>query len=150
MKRFVIIAAAMFAMLPYGCKKKGTASPVPSITFVGMNTQEVRSGSIEDTIYVQLGLVDGDADLKGSFMYVIDNRDSSETSLGFPDFEGVTLPENEIAQGNIYVQLPAAFMLARTDTAHIERDTVIYKMYMRDGSGNKSNEVELLPIYLNQ
>ncbi|MCC7507397.1 MAG: hypothetical protein IT259_18975 [Saprospiraceae bacterium] len=160
---FLLLLFAFAGVLQF-CVKPPDYPDEPVITFKSLtkNTQFQSAIDDTDTLLVTLEFTDGDGDLgsaeKGNDISVIDTRDNSGDTLSLP------LVEQQGAgngiSGTISFVLPPTccippplngIPLPPCDPSvapNFLRDTVIYKVNIRDRAGHVSNEVALPPIIL--
>lgn len=139
---YFLVFTVLLSGVMLSCTKKNKASEKPSITFVGISGDSVKSGS-NQIIAVKFNFADGDADLgvspsSGNFdIYTTDSRDTSKINYYFPKGIAEAVDPTQGISGDCTINLEAAFILLRP--SHPDRDTVRYEFYIKDKAGNESN-----------
>ncbi len=135
-------------------------SPIPEISLLGINKNRIDQGRIkDDTLQIKIDFTDGDGDIgdaqNKANIFMIDNRDGKMITYSMP-----LIPQKGSSNGvkgtiTIFhtTLLNVCCYYKNADPCTIPAnpmtDTVIYKLYIEDRSGNKSNEVTLNPIVIN-
>lgn len=161
--RFSIFLLAALTVFQY-CVKPPDYPNEPVITFKNLSKNSQKQSAIDDTdtLLVTLTFTDGDGDLgsadKANDISVIDTRDLSGDTLSLPLIEQQGAGNG--ISGEISFVLPPTccippplngIPLPPCDPSvapDFLRDTVIYKVRIRDRAGHLSNEVLLPPITL--
>jgi len=170
MKKIFINFSFIFllSLLVFSCSIKPQYPDIPHIEYVSLSNNYANEF---DTLWVKLRFEDGDGNLgrdvnthascvtnceylsdsscfKDPYFgaFLIDMRDSCFVYHKLPDFE----PDGKIkaVSGDILLNIPPLFCKNGTCTTCTE-DTVVYKIILRDASGNLSNSVLTDTIYLN-
>lgn len=146
------------------CVKPPDYPDEPVLTFSSLSKNFQLQSSLDagDTLRVTLGFTDGDGDLgfdeNGRDISVIDTRDGSGDTLSLPlvEYQGAG---NGIS-GEIYIQIPPTCCIPPpingiplppcnpSVAPDFLRDTVVYKIQIRDRAGHVSNALTLPPITL--
>lgn len=166
MKNFLTIALALLTALVVFqyCVKPPDYPNEPVLTFKALSRYSQKQVALDasDTLLVTLSFTDGDGDLgskdNGNDISVIDTRDASGDTLSLPlveqqgagngisgEISFVLPPTCCIPPPLNGVDLPPCDPSVAPDFL---RDTVIYKVRIRDRAGHLSNEVSLPPIIL--
>ncbi|MEL6924133.1 MAG: hypothetical protein AAFO94_08800 [Bacteroidota bacterium] len=158
MKIKITIAAFLFGLLLYSCTKPPEYAIEPEIKFERLTKNNLLQGSgSEDSTLVTISFTDGDGDLgdRDSLnLFISDGRTGFlENSFRIP-----FIPEQGASNG---ISGEISFALFTTccifDNPSIPpctvnnnqaTDEVVYRIYIVDRAGNKSNEVETSPIVL--
>ncbi len=147
--KLLIILFSLVAIV--GCKKENKRSKIPSLTFLAM-TPEVRAGNSEDTVKISLKFEDGDADIRTDGqednILISNTRDTQRYDYPMPEIGNEFKDPDVGFKGLALIQLPAAFFLLR-DTA-MTRDSLKFKITLKDEAGNLSNEIITPTLYLNK
>ena len=132
-----------------GCTKKSNLSEVPKITFKSLNPQVLRAGSSTDATLISFTFEDGDGDIGFGTrnLYLIDSRDSNEVAMIIPTVPKEYSPDKGL-KGTIEIIYLAAWLSLRPDTNHLTKDTMRWKIYMKDEAGHVSNEIYTDSLYL--
>ena len=166
MKNFLTAALLLLAALAVFqyCVKPPDYPDEPVLTFKSLSRNSQMQSAIDDTdtLLVTLSFTDGDGDLgsedNGNDISVIDTRDASGDTLSLPLIEQQGAGNG--ISGEIRFVLPTTccippplngIPLPPCDPSvapDFLRDTVIYKVRIRDRAGHLSNEVLLPPITL--
>ncbi|MEO5582800.1 MAG: hypothetical protein ABIR66_08915 [Saprospiraceae bacterium] len=133
---------------------------IPSIAFEGINKTVIDQGRVrDDSLMIQLSFTDGDGDIgddqNKANIFMIDNRDNKTITYSMP-----MIPQKGTANGvagTITILHTTLFNVCcyykNGDPCSIPAtpttDTVIYKVYIEDRKGNKSNILQLQPIIIN-
>ena len=152
----------------FACSTKPQYPDEPIIEYVSLSQTHINEF---DTLWVKLRFTDGDGNLgrdvntnatcktnceytsdsscfKDPYFgaFLIDMRDSCFVYHKLPDFE----PEGSVkdVSGEILLNIPPVFCKNGACTTCTE-DTLVYKIILRDASGNYSNSVFTDTIYIN-
>lgn len=134
------------------CRKASENSRIPHISWLGMSTDQVRSGQVSDTVFLHFALRDGDGDLGRRDEYdifLIDSRDTTGAELGFalPPIPNEIVNPRTGVEGDCQLGIDAArFLILRDDFP--DGDSLYYTLYIRDRAGNESNRLETPTIYI--
>lgn len=145
MKKVVLFCLLTAVM---ACKKSGL-SDVPKITYISMTPQILVPGSSVGGTRVTLYFEDGDGDIGYGTenLFFKDSRDSSVMPMMIPTIPGEYSP-NKGLKGTITIDFLSALLLLRPDTAHINKDTLHWEIFMKDKAGHVSNTVTTDNLYL--
>lgn len=151
----------------FACNNKPSYPDIPNIEYVSISKNHVNQF---DTLWVKLRFTDGDGNLgrdvnlsancvtncefisdsscfKDPFFgaFLIDMRDSCFVYHKLPDFE----PDGQIkaVSGEILLNIPPIFCKNGICTT-CTQDTLVYKILLRDASGNYSNSVFTDTIFI--
>lgn len=139
--RNIIIFCLLICSL-YSCKKKNNYPITPEISYKGLTTNYVKAGG-SDTVAIVMYFTDGDGDIgMGTVnnITVEDSRDGSITKFAFPEIPTSLNPKNGV-KGQFVVFYESAFLVTRTDTAHLATDTLHWRIYVTDLAGHQSNTI---------
>lgn len=136
-------------LLAAGCTRKSTLSEVPKITFKSLNPQVVRAGSSTEATLISFTIEDGDGDIGFGTrnLYLIDSRDESEVAMIIPTIPKEYSPKKGL-KGTVEIIYLAAWLSLRPDTNHLTRDTLRWKIYLKDEAGHTSNTIYTDSLYL--
>lgn len=155
MKTYIAIFIVLLSVLSTSCKKKKKGSVIPSIGFIELTPNTVRSGNSEDTVFIRFKITDGDADLGNTIgsnladIYVKDSRDTTENGYYFPTIPKEVLANNAGVTGECTLKVYASlFLIKRSDIAHENGDTLHYDIYVKDRAQHKSNVIKTPDIYI--
>ncbi len=152
-----IIFLITISVLWLRCTKPPEYPVEPIIKFSGMSKTKLKQSSINaDSLKVTFTFTDGDGDIGSNdslTLFVIDRRDgfvSSKYKIPFVSESGAANGISGEVEFVIFTtccyfpdgQAPC------TPSLVFPTDTVIYDIYMKDRSGNKSNIIQTLPIIL--
>ncbi len=152
--KWLLLPALVFTVAFFSCKKKNSSfSQTPFITYNGISPDSVRAGSSEDTIYISFKFQDGDGDLgndqnSGNYdIYMKSNKDTSEFRYYFPPqmLDGITDFSKGIS-GTCYFYVPAALFIIEDSTKL--RDTINFKLYIKDRALNTSDTIQTENVIL--
>jgi len=132
------------------CKKKeNNLSKIPAIKFVFV-TPEVKAGSSRDTVFIDFTFADGDANIQtdgtSENIFISNTRDSLKFDQAMPNIPDAYKDPAIGFQGLCRVRIEASF-LQITDTA-ATKDSLQFKIKLRDEAGNFSNEIITPVVYL--
>lgn len=132
-----------------GCTRKSTLSEVPKITFNSLNPQVVRAGSSTDATVISFTIEDGDGDIGFGTrnLYLTDSRDENQVAMIIPTIPKEYSPQKGL-KGNVEIIYLAAWLSLRPDTNHLTRDTLQWKIFMKDEAGHTSNTIYTDSLYL--
>lgn len=136
-------------LLVAGCTRKSTLSEVPKITFNSLNPQVLRAGSSTEATQISFTVEDGDGDIGFGTrnLYLVDSRDESEVAMIIPTIPQEYQPQKGL-KGTVEVIYLAAWLSLRPDTNHLTRDTLRWKIYIKDEAGHTSNTIYTDSLYL--
>lgn len=111
----------------------------------------VKNLALEDTVFINFHIVDGDGDLTSSTggVYLKDSRFDSAAAyrLSFPDVPTDVINPKDGLDAICTVRLGAGVLMnLRPD--HPNGDTLSYQLYIVDGAGHESNHVQTSKIYI--
>jgi hypothetical protein len=157
---FVLLTGlALCLTLVFSCVTPPEYPKEPFIEFLSISKDTMpRLASTNDSVLVTLGFTDGDGDLgsEESDLFYIDDRDGLE----FPGIIPKVPPlgasngikgEISFIIDNSCCDYPDSFLSANEceeTFPSFPLDTINYKVYIVDRAGNKSNIVELPPVYI--
>lgn len=146
----------------WSCTKKPDLSPIPSISFGKMENNEGIYQAV-DTTYVVVNFQDGDGDIgfagnETKDLFIIDTRESQgDTILRniplVPELGAESGITGEIRFPIVTCCVPPSIEIPicnpiPDEYPEYQRDTVVFKVFIRDRAGNFSNVIDLDPIYL--
>lgn len=144
-----VLAFCLLTISFWGCKKN-EMSPIPVIKYIKQSTNSLIDSSKQNQgpIIFTFDFEDGDSDIGPidnpiplQNIYFIDSRDSAETLYNFPPIPG-SVVSNDGIKGSFIVEMNPVTIFPRTDTTtHKFTDTVRWRVFVRDGQDNFSNEV---------
>ena len=155
--RFLALLPCTLALV-FSCVKPQEYPDEPVIAFLSMTKDTMPRGLATDSTLVTLSFTDGDGDIGRkdtiSDIFIIDNRDSNLTKGRIP-FVPPLGGANGI-KGEIFVVIdnsccifPNPLYSGCTELfLSYPYDQVPYSIYIVDRKGNKSNVVDLPPIFL--
>jgi hypothetical protein len=151
----LLLSLICLAGMP-ACKKKSD-SGTPSISFIALSPDSVRSGSNKDTTFLVFGFKDGDGDLgndpsKGRYdVFLKDSRDTifPIIRLFFPPIPDDARDPLNGLEGRGVIALRALNITTRQDTLHkLHGDTLTYKMWVIDQADHTSDTITTTPLYI--
>jgi hypothetical protein len=126
-------------------------SKIPALIFVS-STPEVKAGSSKDTVKILFKFEDGDANIATDGnevnLFVSNTRDTDRFDAPLPPVDQSFKDPVYGFKGMCQLNYPAAFLLLR-DTL-IEKDSLQFKITLKDQAGNISNEITTPMVYLNK
>lgn len=158
-KLFVLQLSLVFLA---GCLKAPDYPKEPVLTFSGLSRNEMVQGSAtQDSIRIFLEFTDGDGDISfeqqdtASNVFVVNSK-TDEIVAKFKFDPIVQAGAQEGISGQIQLNMYTTCCdypdwvteFACTPSNQYPRDTLLLKAYMFDKARNKSNEVEIAPVYL--
>lgn len=160
MKRILLLLSISLIVWA-SCKKKAPIFPIePQIYYNSITPTLI--DFFKDTgavIKISVRFNDGDGDIgqdaseMTNSIYLKDSRDttSADTTFGypFPYISKAQRPDNGSLEGNFEVDLKmTTYIPTYVDSLHLAlgADTVIYKIYIKDVAGHKSNVITTDPI----
>jgi len=164
MKNVLYLYTIMVLLALSSCVKPPEYPIEPEIEFLNLDINEIPQdkGVIESFVWATISFRDGDGDIgeggdtPGKFIFLKDLRDGSTPDVfGIPEVPA--LGSNNGISGEISFKIRSSccqYPDFITDAIDCEAsiqypiDTVIYEVYIEDRAGNRSNTVELAPIYL--
>ncbi len=140
---FVVMIIAVVS-----CNKETKYSNIPKITFTALSTDKVKAGG-DSIVYIQFDFEDGDGNIGfgTNNLFLRDTRDTVVVPFLIPTIPDKFNPSSGL-KGVIQVDYEAAFLLMRTDSAHLETDTMRWEIYMKDKAGNRSNTITTSELIL--
>lgn len=152
MRKSALVLVSLLVILS-ACKKKSNSSVVPAINFTSLTPDSVKNLALEDTVFINFHIVDGDGDLTSSTggVYLKDSRFDSAAPyrLPFPDVPTDAVSPKDGLDAICTVRLAAGILMnLRPD--HLTNDTLSYELYIVDGAGHESNHVQTSRIYIHQ
>ncbi len=143
-----ILIIAIISIIATSCNKKTKMANVPKLTFKELSTKTIQAGS-EGNVNISFLFEDGDGNIGfgTNNLFLKDSRDTQLIPYTIPKIPDKFNPESGL-KGVILVQFPAAFLLLRTDTLHLNTDTLTWDIYMKDQAGNVSNTITTTPLVL--
>jgi hypothetical protein len=158
MRNYLI--CCLFLLLFVSCVVAPQFPDIPEISFEGVNKTIVDQGRIkDDTLQIRIAFTDGDGDIgdpnNEANIFLIDDRDKNVLTYSMP-----VIPQKGSSngvKGTITIFHTTLFNVccyyANADPCTIPSvpttNTVNYTIYIKDRSGNKSNELKLAPIIIN-
>ena len=143
------------------CKDKDELSypNTPDLVFLKQNQDVITYGEEDSYLLIQFNFSDGDGDLgrrvpeeDSSFIVeVVRVNDTTNTrySFPFPQIGSNSYQKNGALAGSVELYFENAFFMPRMDSVHMTGyDTLSYKIYLQDEAGNRSQTVEVGPIYI--
>ena len=91
-------------------------------------------------IFIEFEDGDGNIGFGTENLFLKDSRDTVFVPFEIPAIDERYEPENGL-KGIIQVDYESAFLLLRSDSAHAERDTLFWEIYMKDEAKNESNRI---------
>lgn len=128
----------------------------PELTLISATGNKFHFTSDTSAINFKFSLVDGDKDMgigpKDSVIIFEDIRSDSiyqKFYLGLPNIPRETI-DGPTLKATIDVPLKAFNFVPRSDTVHLitARDTLVFRIYVKDDAGNHSNIVTSDTIYI--
>jgi hypothetical protein len=145
---YLLLLLSAFLMIT-ACKKKNKMSKVPVLTFNSI-TREVKAGSSEDTVKIGFQFQDGDADIATDDttpnLIIANTRDTVVYRYPMPFIPDAYKDPQQGMKGIAVITLEAAFLLLR-DTS-MTKDSLQFKITLKDNAGNVSNELITPMVYL--
>lgn len=143
-----VLIIAIISLIAVSCNKKTKYSNIPKLQFDKLSHNTVQAGS-DEKILISFLFEDGDGNIGFGTpnLYLKDSRDTVIYTYNIPNIPDKFNPESGL-KGIIQVQFEAAFLLLRSDTAHVETDTLTWDIYMKDKAGNKSNTITTSSLIL--
>lgn len=156
MVRFLSIVA-FFSLFLISCSKSNTGPEAPVINILGMSTNTVRSGVIEDTLIISLKIADNNADLGNDEntgipdVIMIDSRHTGlpedTLRLYLPPIPNDIKDAGKGISGRGDIILSAGFYFFTRDS-HPNGDTLHFDIQVLDRAGHRSNIVTTPDIYI--
>lgn len=151
MKLHFVVLAILALSLVTSCKKVKNNNKKPVITYLGLDSNTVVSGSSEDTVYVHFQVTDGDGDIAHGQsehdIYMTDSRTGQKLEFFYPEIPEGTINTDEGVNATVTVKIVAALFL-ETRLDHPNGDTLTYDLYVKDRASNQSNTVTTSKIYI--
>lgn len=146
MTRCIILC---FLLPLFACNRKSLYSDVPKITYKSMQPKIIQAGSSSGGTLISFIIEDGDGDIgfNTKNLYLKDSRDSTQVIMKIPEIPSEYGPNNGI-KGTITVSYLSAWLLLRSDTAHINSDTLHWDIFIKDEAGNVSNTIQTEDLIL--
>ena len=143
-----VLIIAIISLIAISCNKKTKYSNIPKITFKNLSHNSVQAGGSE-TVLINLLFEDGDGNIGfgTNNLFIKDSRFTDTLPYAIPDIPDKFNPESGL-NGVIQINYEAAFLLLRSDTLHIESDTLTWDIYMKDEAGNVSNTITTSALIL--
>ena len=134
----------------YSCNKETKYSNIPKIKFDRMSNSIIKAGS-DSTIKIRIEFEDGDGNIGfgTNNLFLSDSRYNDTIPFMIPDIPEKFNPSNGL-KGFIEIEYEAAFLLLRTDSLHVDSDTLYWDIYMKDKAGNASNTIRTSDLILVQ
>ena len=156
-KNCLLVFSLICVALLLGCVQPPSYPVEPAITYMSLSKDTMLRGSLVDSTFVTFSFTDGDGDIgsKDSLdLFLTDNRDGTVLRNRIP-FVPELGASNGI-KGEIRVRIlstccifPDPFLNGCVDeSASYPYDTVNYSIYLLDRKGNKSNVIEVEPVYV--
>ncbi|MBL7766648.1 MAG: hypothetical protein JNJ58_11170 [Chitinophagaceae bacterium] len=138
---------SLFTVLS-SCSKKTKLANTPKISFQIMDPSKMSEGS-DSTLHIYLNLEDGDGDIGfgTNNLFMKDSRDTIYIPFMIPEVPDDYNPADGV-KGVLQIDYDGQFLLKRTDSLHLETDTLFWSIYMKDAAGNVSNVVETSKLVL--
>jgi hypothetical protein len=139
---------SLLILLLASCNKETKYSNIPKISFLSISPSVVQAGG-DSIVKIKFDFEDGDGNIGfgSENIFVKDSRDTSQIRFVIPTIPSKFNPENGL-KGIIQIQYEAAFLLLRSDTSHLETDTLHWEIYMKDEAGNVSNIISTSDLIL--
>jgi hypothetical protein len=146
MRNLFIIA--IISLIAVSCNKKHKYDNIPKLTFSKLSQNSVQAGS-DTTLLISFLFEDGDGNIGfgTNNLFLKDSRDTQWLPYTIPVIPEKFNPDNGLA-GVMIVDYEAAFLLLRSDSLHLESDTLTWDIYMKDQAGNVSNTITTSPLIL--
>jgi hypothetical protein len=140
----IVLTIALLA----SCNKETKYSNIPKITFKDMSHSLVKAGS-DSVIRIRFDFEDGDGNIGfgTNNLFLKDSRDTVFVPFMIPTIPDKFNPSDGL-KGIIEVEYQAAFLLLRSDSLHLESDTLKWEIYMKDKAGNSSNTITTTQLVL--
>lgn len=157
MKAKYLLYSIVLTLLIIGCTKPPDYPNEPVIGFISFSKNTLLQGDRgdEDSLLVVLSFTDGDGNLGNSDstlnVFFIDKRtDFSEQEFRIP-----FIPEQGASNGisgELSIAIGTSCCIDYVNFTSCQPsatpDTLIYEVYIKDRSDNKSNVIEIAPIFL--
>ncbi len=113
-----------------------------------MSHSLVKAGS-DSVIRIRFDFEDGDGNIGfgTNNLFLKDSRDTVFVPFMIPTIPDKFNPSAGL-KGIIEVEYQAAFLLLRSDSLHLESDTLKWEIYMKDKAGNSSNTITTTQLVL--
>ncbi len=149
------IALCLILVAGFASCKKNTLPNTPKITLAFMTPDSIRQGSLEDTVYIQFELQDGDADLGNDIntqnydIYLRDMRADTFVGYFFPEIQEDIKDPKKGLQGTCQFAIYGTLTYTRDDSLHMATgDTTQFELYIKDRAGNESNHINTGNLYI--
>ena len=139
--RYIVLLLTFFVLLQTSCNKETKYSNIPKLTYRGMDRFQIKAGDTGMVrIFIEFEDGDGNIGFGTENLFLKDSRDTVFVPFEIPAIDERYEPENGL-KGIIQVDYESAFLLLRSDSAHAERDTLFWEIYMKDEAKNESNRI---------
>ncbi|MBK7763631.1 MAG: hypothetical protein IPI46_09700 [Bacteroidetes bacterium] len=114
-----------------------------------MQPKIVQAGSSNGGTIISFIIEDGDGDIgfNTKNLYLKDSRDSTEIIMEIPEIPSDYGP-NKGLKGTVTISYLSAWLLLRSDTAHINSDTLHWDIFIKDKAGHVSNTIQTEDLIL--
>lgn len=144
-----LLLSLMFIFFFTACKKENNKSKIPVLTFSSV-TPEVKAGSSKDTVKIRFQFEDGDADIATDDttvnLFIANTRDTVIYEYPMPYVPNAYKDPQQGIKGTALITIEAAYLLLR-DTS-MQKDSLQFKITLKDEAGNLSNEMITPVVYL--
>lgn len=146
MKQIIFIVVLVIGFS--SCNKLTKLSNIPKIKFNGFNANLIEAGS-NQTLSIFIGFEDGDGNIGFGTpnLFLRDSRDTIFVPFTIPTIGSQYNPKDGL-KGVFEILYPAAFLLTRSDSIHLDTDTLHWDIYMIDEAGNHSDTVQSSDLVL--
>lgn len=159
MRKYLFAAVVLGFIAMVSCKKTNPNYPdEPQIYYTGISSKKVSFFDTNLVFNIGVRFEDGDGDLglveNDSTVYLLDYRSDTlyqRYAYPFPVI-GDAYRRNKWLEGSFAISLSSAYFIPRLDSVHFaeRKDTMVFRIYIEDTSGNKSNIITTDTIYISE
>jgi len=160
MKASIILILSLVVLLASCTKEPNWYPDEPQIYHLSTRPNTINLNDTAGRVTIELKFTDGDGDIgrdskeETYSIYVRDSRDTVTSQdytfrYPFPYIEDYMRPKKGGLEGFVTLNLDRNYFSVK-DSLHLalRKDTVAFKIYIRDDAGHVSNIAETTPIYI--
>lgn len=152
--KVISLVVGITVILFFGCAKAPNYSNIPEINFISMSKNEVIQ--FKDTLNITIGFTDGDGDIGSDTtinLILTDSRDGSqENKYIIPKIPPLGAKNGISGEISFPITQTCCIFpdgaIPCTPNTKYPKDSLSFKIQIKDAAGNLSNQVETPRIYL--
>jgi len=157
MRNIFLTLSALWVIGLFSCRKDSekSFSDTPQITYKGISNSRINFFDTGVACNITLEFTDGDGNIgrkEDSVITIQDFRsDTLYKSYQYPfPIIGSEFRDHKWLEGTVRITLNTVFFTPRLDSLHLaeKKDTLYFKIYLKDEAGNRSNTVQTATIYM--